>query len=155
MPNSPSRTPKQYLKQRFGIPERYLDNKEFVKRTGDIWLNSVKSKDERIEYQTEGIRFLRINKHGYKPTTYALQILQDQVNKSLVEVNREQFQKLLNREMIKHKDKSKEEGYVAIKHQKRVIGCGLYKDELVSSRIPKGRSKELKKAIEKHPEARN
>ena len=70
----------------------------------------------------------------------------DNINKNKVQVNREEFKKLLNREMIQKKRKESK-GYVAIEYDGRVMGCGLYKDELVSTRIPKGRSKELRKAI--------
>lgn len=89
---------------------------------------------------------MRTTKYGYKPTTYALQIIGDRINKNKVQVDKEEFKKLLNREMIQKKRKESK-GYVAIEYKGRITGCGLYKDELVSTRIPKGRSKELRKAV--------
>lgn len=153
MPNSKNNnsenqlTPEEYLAKRFGISEEYISKIQLKEINEDIWINSLNDQFDHLEFQTEGIRFLRSTKYGYKPTTYALQILENQLTRSVVKVDKEEFRKLLNRKMIQRKD-VKKKGYVAIKHQDRIIGCGLYKDDLVSSRIPKGRSQELKNFIQ-------
>lgn len=137
------KTPEQYLKDRFGIDENYLSRIKLKEVNDAVWINSNQDSFNHLEFETEGIRFLRKTKYGYKPTTYALQILNDEIAKSQVKVDRQELETLLNREMIQRKN-IKSKGYVAIKHKSRVIGCGLYKDELVSTRIPKGRGNELK-----------
>jgi NOL1/NOP2/fmu family ribosome biogenesis protein len=141
LPSSESEAWK-YVQERFGIGREDLDF-SFRERSGDIW---VTTGEEEQEAQTEGFRFLRDTKHGFKPTTYALQFLGDRISKNIVEVDAEEIQVLLEGDMIQRK--MDEKGYVAIKFQDQIFGCGLYKDQLVSSRIPKGRGKELLRAIQ-------
>lgn len=94
---------------------------------------------------------------GLKPTTYFLQLMGDRISGNVVEVDRKDFKALLSGEMIERKGVKDPEasvsdenswnasgkGYVAVKFEGKVYGCGFYMDELVSSRIPEGRAKEL------------
>jgi len=112
-----------------------------VERSGDVWIVSSETETE-LEVETSGIRFLRSTGQGLKPTTYALQLLGQHIDKNVVEVNQEQFEMLLKREGMVDKQVD-EEGYVALKFDDRIVGCGFYKDSVVSSRIPKGRSEQL------------
>lgn len=133
-----------YLEERFGIDRESIDY-GIKKVSGDYWIVSSEMETE-LEVETYGIRFLRTTGRGLKPTTYCLQLLQENLGKNVVEVDREELLDLLNRENMIDR-KMEKNGYVAIKYEKRVIGCGFYKGEKVSSRIPKGRSKELFKTI--------
>jgi NOL1/NOP2/fmu family ribosome biogenesis protein len=148
-----------YFEERFGVSREDLDGYKILKRSGDFWL--VSDVDElELEYQTEGVRFLRDTGNFLKPTTYGLQIIEGKISRNLVELDREEFLDLLDGEMVERNleenaDSSEEsacssnpeeccEGYVALVYDGKIFGCGLYKDELVSSRIPKGRGKELR-----------
>ncbi|MFB6217105.1 MAG: hypothetical protein ABEJ72_09095, partial [Candidatus Aenigmatarchaeota archaeon] len=74
------------------------------------------------------------------------QFLGDRIEKNIVEVDREELVKLLRRE--EYVDRNLEDsGYVALKFDGRIIGCGFYREGTVSSRIPKGRGKELAENI--------
>ncbi|MFB6241778.1 MAG: hypothetical protein ABEJ36_03170 [Candidatus Nanosalina sp.] len=130
-----------YFQERFGVSREDLEKFEIVKRSGDFWLLSDFDEPE-LEYETEGVRFLRDTGNFLKPTTYGLQVLEDKISQNQVEVGREEFLDLLNGDMIQRDLKSK--GYVALEFEGKIFGCGLYKDGLVSSRIPKGRGEELK-----------
>ncbi|QGA80574.1 hypothetical protein [Candidatus Nanohalobium constans] len=135
MPNSRNKA-KKYLEERFGVETKELTLKEI---SGDFWLTS--SEESNLEFETEGIRAVRVMDIGLKPTTYLLQLLDDEISRNVIEVNEKEMKTLEEGGMIQRTMGKK--GYIALKFQGRVIGCGLYKDELVSSRIPEGRMKEL------------
>lgn len=141
MPSSESKA-WEYLEERFGVGSHDLANFELEKIAGDWWLHTGTQNIE-LTYETRGIRFVRETGQGLKPTTYALQLLGPRLSKNVVEVDKEELEKLLKREKMIERELDTSEGYVAIKYEGRVIGCGMYKDGVVSSRIPKGRGKEL------------
>lgn len=131
----------KYLEQRFGVSREDLGDYGLREASGDLWLVSS-DMDTELEVETYGIRFIRQMKIGLKPTTYGLQLLGDRIKKNIVEVDRKELKKLLRRKEMVERNLD-EKGYIAIKYDSRVIGCGFYKDGKVSSRIPKGRGKEL------------
>ncbi|MFT4893016.1 MAG: NOL1/NOP2/sun family putative RNA methylase [Candidatus Nanohaloarchaea archaeon] len=135
----------EYLERRFGVRKEDLTGFRIQKISGDYWLHTEKGID--LEFETKGIRCLRDTGRGLKPTTYILQLLEDEIEKNIVEVDKEELIDLLDRRKMIDRE-MEDEDYVALKYQGRIIGCGYYKNEKVSSRIPKGRSGELKKIIE-------
>lgn len=145
MPDSESEEAQaaEYLKNRFGIDIDELDY-ALKERSGDIWLVSkqVKQIDDDLSVETYGVRAIRFLKIGLKPTTYLLQLLEDEIEKNIFELEEDELKTLLAREDMIPAD-FEEDGYVALKYGGRVIGCGFYKDDVVSSRVPKGRSKEF------------
>jgi len=104
---------------------------------GDYWY----CREPREKYETNGIRAIRDMDIGLKPTTYFLQLIQDKITKNKIHLNEKEFKALLNNEMIEKN--MGEKGYVALFYNERCIGCGFYKDNLISTRIPKGRAQEL------------
>lgn len=114
--------------------------------SGDLWLVSAETGTE-LEAETYGIRFIRQMKIGLKPTTYALQLMGDRLKKNVVNVDREELEKLMAREDMIQRELD-EKGYVALRYEGRIIGCGFYKDGKVSSRVPKGRGKELSEILD-------
>lgn len=134
-----------YIEERFGINKEELEDYKIIKKAGDFWLTSQDDEPD-LEYETVGIRFLRDTGKYIKPTTYGLQILGDRIESSNLEVSKDELMTLLNGDMIE-RDMGIEKGYVAIIYGGRVIGCGLYKDELVSSRISTGRAGELENLL--------
>ncbi len=133
----------EYMEERFDI-RREETGFELREVSGDIWITSP-NMETSIEAETYGIRFIRRMKIGLKPTTYGLQLIGDRLEKNVVDIDRRELIELLDGGMIEVTGLTK--GYVALRFQHRVIGCGFYKDELVSSRIPKGRAEELKKIL--------
>ena len=134
----------EYLKTRFGI-EVGKTHFKLEKVNGDLWLVSEEM-DEELEAETKGIRGVRCMDIGLKPTTYLLQLLSDEITKNRVDLETEEFSDLLEGSMIERE--MDEKGYVALSYKGEVYGCGLYKDGLVSSRIPKGRARELRQNLE-------
>jgi len=68
--------------------------------------------------------------------------LGDRISKNIVELDKQEFLNLLNREEMVPRE-MEEKGYVALRFEGQIVGCGYYMNETVSSRIPKGRGKEL------------
>jgi len=136
-----------YLEERFGVTEEDLERYRLKFKSGDIWLTSNEMETE-LDVETYGFRFLRFTGKGLKPTTYGLQVLEGKLEKNVVEVDRKELEGLLKRERMIDRDLD-ENGYVGIKFQGRMIGCGFYAKDVVSSRIPKGRGKELLEIIER------
>lgn len=132
-----------YLEERFGVQRADLKGFDIVERSDDYWLvsDSLEAATEDLEVETVGFRFLRETKYGLKPTTYALQFIGDHIEKSIVELSDEEVEKMLGRTSMIDRDLTK--GYVALKYDGDVLGCGFFMDGVVSSRIPKGRSNEL------------
>jgi NOL1/NOP2/fmu family ribosome biogenesis protein len=139
----------EYFQERFGVSREAFEKFEIVKRSGDFWLVS-ESEEKDFEYETSGLRFLRDTGNFLKPTTYGLQMLEEKISRNCVKIDREELLDLLDGEMIQREleeNADSSEGYIALEYQGRIFGCGLYKDGLVSSRIPKGRGKELRDLV--------
>jgi len=151
----PSSNVRDYLKERFGVnPEG-----EFY-YIGDYWY----CRQPEEKYETNGIRAVRDMDIGLKPTTYFLQLIEDEIERNRIDVSREELEALIGGSMIERElddadcscgepaessssSKCCGKGYVAVFFEDRCIGCGFYMDELVSSRVPEGRGKELLGAL--------
>lgn len=129
-----------YLDDRFGVDPADAEPLVLIERSGDYWLASPHPVEGDVE--TRGFRFVRVQQIGLKPTTYALQFLGDRIMKNRVSLSRQQLQALLDGEMVEADADS--EGYVALVYEGRVVGCGMYRNGTVSTRIPKGRAQHLK-----------
>jgi NOL1/NOP2/fmu family ribosome biogenesis protein len=130
-----------YIEDRFGVEKNDLEGFNITKVSGDYWLVSDQLETD-LEVETYGFRFVRITGRGLKPTTYGLQFLGDRISKNIVELDKQEFLNLLNREEMVPRE-MEEKGYVALRFEGQIVGCGYYMNETVSSRIPKGRGKEL------------
>lgn len=139
MPDSKNEQASEYFEERFGVDVEDVKGLEFVERSGDHWIRS--ENENSLEKETEGIRALRDTGKYLKPTTYVLQLFDEEISKNVVNLDRDELKELLNGEMISVEASSK--GYVALRFEGKIIGCGLYMDDVVSSRIPRGRAEEL------------
>lgn len=129
-----------FFRERFGVEVGQMDGFRLERISGDFWL--VSDNDQDLEAETRGLRALRDTGKYLKPTTYVLQLFDDELEKNVVELEKDELKAVLEEEdMIEAEASSK--GYVAIKYEGRVIGCGLYKDDVVSSRVSRGRAGEL------------
>ncbi len=134
-----------YIEERFNISKTDFEGYRIVKKSGDFWITSD-VEQPNLEYETVGIRFLRDTGKYLKPTTYGLQILGDKISSACVDVSQEELEILLDGDMIE-RNLEIEKGYVALVYDGEVVGCGLYKDELVSSRVSRGRAEELRELL--------
>jgi NOL1/NOP2/fmu family ribosome biogenesis protein len=141
----------QYLDERFGVTHdaALFDTLTLKEKAGDIWLMPADHATE-MAVKTYGIRFIRVQDIGLKPTTYALQLLDNTISRNIVDITDTQCEELLDGELVPVEHLNGEPGspgYVAVRYRGRVLGCGLYKNGTVSSRIAKGRAQELRDAL--------
>lgn len=136
----------EYLRTRFGVDRDALQDMNLVRQSGDFWIVPEAAETlADMDAETRGFRFLRDQDIGLKPTTYALQFLGGRITRNRVVLTRDELVRVLDGDLIDRDADS--DGYVALVYADRVIGCGLYHNDTVSSRIPKGRGKELRQAI--------
>lgn len=129
----------RYMEDRFGVEPSAVEPLTLVERSGDYWLSAPQQVEGNVE--TCGFRFVRVQQIGLKPTTYALQYLGDRITTNRVPLSKEQLLRLLDGDMVDAAAGS--EGYVALVYNDVVVGCGMYRDGTVSTRIPKGRAEHL------------
>lgn len=136
--------PQEYFKERFGVDCRRLGIR-FEERHGDYWATSdSKFPDNCI---TKGVRALRVNERRVKPTTYFLQLVGEQISKNVFEPSEKNLKLLLDREKMIETDFNSD-GYVAIRFNDRILGVGLYRAGVVSNKISKSRSQQLKGSLD-------
>ncbi len=137
---------------RFGIPARVMEE-WLVFSTGSVlWgLRDAPDLDKALEafrIERTGLPLLRRAGDRWKPTTVALQVLGRYVSKSLVQLSREELERLLSDAAIRGTITGVDQGYVAVAGPDGVAGCALYlepqteegKEEgLLCSQFPKAR----------------
>lgn len=138
-----SRSPREYLEDRFGIDPGALEAYQLHERGGDIWMTSQEADTERGSVAT-GIRLLRstgMTHSPFKPTTYGLQVLADHVTGSIVDLSRDELEAVVfDRERI---DCDAPDGYVALRFRGSIIGCGMVTRKGLETQVPKGRAQDL------------
>lgn len=133
---------KEYFSKRFGIPESVFDSYTFVRSSKSFYITASKEIDgylslKRIEFS--GIRVLRRLDTTLKPTTYSLQHFGQKAVRNIIELTGKELSGLLAGTIIKE-TKDIEEGYVILKYDGAILGCGLYIEGRLTHRFPKGRA---------------
>ncbi len=138
-----------YFKQRYGIPEEVFRDVEFLETRKAIWMVSQEMLSQenqsilslkRINFA--GIRLLRKTGRSFKPTTSGLQIIGSNATKNVVELQRDTLMQLLKTGHVKA-DLPEQRGFVILRYQGTVLGCGLIKDGILYSQFPRGRAEAL------------
>ena len=134
----------EYFSSRFDVDDNFWDDFKVHEKGNSLWITS--SNIELLEnFVASGIRALRIMNHGFKPTTYILQFLNHEINKNVVNLSHEELKVLIfDREVIKT---DLPRGYVALRYEEEVIGCGLRDSKGLRSQIPKGLARELEEIL--------
>jgi NOL1/NOP2/fmu family ribosome biogenesis protein len=135
------------VERRFGINRSHFRNVSFITRAEKIWIasSSVAEKDlNKLKIEAVGMLFGRYfpNEEKFKPTTNALQIFGKYATKNVVEISSVELQTYLTGFDIQKKA-DVENGFVIIKCNGDIIGCGLYKDGIIKNQIPKHRRKAI------------
>lgn len=137
MPYSKNNVYRDYFVKRFGIPEDIIYKYEFYESTSGVWVFSGAKRIDLSEVDAEviGIRALRVSKN-LKPTTAFLRVVGHYATKNVVQLNSEQALKALNGSNIDGVCDSLH-GYVIIKTEFDVLGCGVCRESTLISQIPK------------------
>lgn len=132
-----------YFRERFGVEE--LPGR-VVERGDSLWLTTAPEVPEGVRVHSLGVRLLRRQKGGLKPTSFGLMLLGDRIRAQRVNLSRSDLESLLQGRTLTRKDLTP--GYVALCFEGDVLGCGHVKGGLLRCQIPRGRRQELLIALE-------
>lgn len=136
----------KFFNNRFGVDKKYFLDFTFYQIKDVTWMlhrdtaeNLNKLRLCSDKYERVGIRIVRGNLYGPKPTSTILQILSNKISKNRIEISRKDLLSFFNREEFDQNDDDEKmsEGHIAISYEGRVIGCGKLKDGIISSEFPK------------------
>ncbi|NPA49709.1 MAG: hypothetical protein GXO20_06975 [Thermodesulfobacteria bacterium] len=124
-----------FWEERFGIPKETFADYLLLSTAKNYWL-FVKPPELRplqnLQVQTVGLLFTRRVSKWLKPTSTALQRFGHLATRNVVELTPSELDRL-RRERRLPFEAELEEGYVVIKCEGKVWGCGLYaKGKLIS-----------------------
>ena len=128
-----------YFSTRFGIPDRAFNGFCFIKTGNTVWaVSDVPGLAETVnglKIETAGLPLLRTKKNLWKPTTAGLQFFGHEATRNTIDLNDEILEVFL-REGFLLGAFSLEPGFVIIKWNGRVLGCGLYSKGRLTSQVP-------------------
>lgn len=130
-----------YFFERFGIPLEAFEGVRLLRRAGTIWaVAEAPGLDEALEklkVQAAGSPLLRVRNRKWKPTTSGLRVFGRHAWKNVVDLDDEEAGLFLRGGTI-NRTFPAEPGYVIVRWQGHLLGCGLYgaKGEL-RSQIPR------------------
>ena len=129
----------RYFSTRFGIPGASFNGFCLIKSGNTVWaVSDVSGLAEIVnglKLETAGIPLLRMKKTLWKPTTAGLQCFGHQATRNTVDLNNETLEAFL-REGFLLGAFCLEPGFVIIKWNGRVLGCGLYSKGRLTSQVP-------------------
>ena len=132
-----------YLRDEFGVEE--LPGR-LVRRGEDWWLTTAPEPPQGVRVHSLGVRLLRGQERGLKPTSFGLMLLGPCITKGRVELTREELLGLLLGRTLRKEGLPT--GYVALSLCGEVVGCGHVKRGVLRCQIPRGRRQELLIALQ-------
>ncbi|MBI3077442.1 MAG: hypothetical protein HYY85_10765 [Deltaproteobacteria bacterium] len=135
-----------YLAGRFGIAAEAFADHELLDTGSGIWAvaQSPRLREALALLPTSaGLRVLRRTAGGFKPTTYGLQRFGVAASRNVVDLAEPELGRLLRGEALEGPFPA-EPGYVILRCEGWVVGCGLYKQGRLLSQIPASRAKEVR-----------
>jgi NOL1/NOP2/fmu family ribosome biogenesis protein len=129
-----------YFEARFGIEAAVFDSVELLERGIHIWCVAASPALPAVlgwRIETPGIRLLRRTNFGFKPTTFGLQVFGSGATRNVVRLPWAEANRFAKGETITGFF-DLEPGYVIVRVEEFVLGCGLYKpDGRLLSQMPK------------------
>ncbi len=117
-----------YLEERFGINPGIFDEYTIFKGATHFWLfpkTEYIHLLKKLSPESVGLLFLRKIKNYLKPTSTFLQRFGKLAKKNIVQLTEEQLKILQESKKIKM-DLPLEPGYVILRDETWILGCGLY-----------------------------
>ncbi len=128
-----------YFTDRFGIGLSSFEGFRLLESRRTYWLLTQSPHVEKLKslkVHTAGIPVLRKSKTYLKPTTAALQMFGFRASRNVVNLDRQQLDRLLTDNQISL-SLSMTPGYVILAHHRHILGCGLYIEGRLLSQIPR------------------
>ena len=131
-----------YFSRRFGIPEKAFEGFCFLKGERKIWVVRDHPELEKILNQLKidsaGIPLLRTKISMWKPTTAGLHLFGLHATRNVLDLEGDALQAFLKREPIDG-PLPVEPGFVIVRCEGKVLGCGIYGKGRLRSQIPEKR----------------
>ena len=135
-----------YLGGRFGVTEAALEPFLLQERHGEVWAATCVVPTGITLSRPAGLRALRRQGSGLKPTSAFLILLGDAIRSNRAEVGSAgQLTSLL---LGKDLPSSLSAGFVAVAFRGDVLGCGAVREGRLHALLPTGRKRELLEALE-------
>jgi NOL1/NOP2/fmu family ribosome biogenesis protein len=131
-----------YFLNRFGIPEKTFDGFCFLMGERKIWV--VRNHPElegilnQLKVESAGIPLLRTKPSMWKPTTAGLHLFGLHATRNVIDLVGDAMQAFLKKETIDGPFPI-ESGFVIVRCEGKVLGCGIYGKQGLSSLIPEKR----------------
>lgn len=135
------------LQEQFGITEiKGLLVKRGEERIflfqGNLNPKQIHELEKTIPLERIGIYFAKIIRDEPKLSIEGAQILKDQIKKNTFELNKEQSEQWMSGQELLLKTGKK--GFIILKYQEDLLGCGNASEEKITNFIPKSRRLKLK-----------
>jgi NOL1/NOP2/fmu family ribosome biogenesis protein len=136
-----------YFADRFGIPEKAFEGFCFLIGERKIWVVRDHPELERIlsqlKVESAGIPLLRTKPSMWKPTTAGLHLFALHATRNVIDLDGDALQAFLKKETIDGPFPV-EPGFVIVRWQEKVLGCGVYGKGKLSSQLPEKRGEPFK-----------
>ena len=136
-----------YFSNRFGIPEKAFEGFCFLMGERKIWIVRDHPELERIfnqlKIESAGIPLLRTKPSMWKPTTAGLHLFGLHATRNVVALDGDALRAFLKRETI-DSPLPLEPGFVIVRWQGKVLGCGVYGKGKLRSQLPEKRGEPFK-----------
>jgi len=135
------------LKEQFGITEiKGLLVKRGEERIflfqGDLNPKEISELERIIPLERVGIYFAKMIRDKPKLSIEGAQILKDQIKNNIFELNKEQTEQWMGGQELNIKTGKK--GFIILKYEEDLLGCGNASEEKITNFIPKSRRLKLK-----------
>ncbi len=125
---------REYFVTKFGIPREVMEKYTFWQRGKKVWaFCGIPCTVEDVEIL--GIRALKIS-GDIKPSTVFLRVVGKYATRNVIDLNETDAMEFMRGKTISGKFEA-ERGYVIIRCNKEVLGCGFYTGSEIVSQIPK------------------
>jgi NOL1/NOP2/fmu family ribosome biogenesis protein len=141
-----------FWEEEFGVSPATLDGYRFYKKGArKVWAVSRETVErlggsetlDALEYESVGLPLMRVGGEHDKPTTDALQRFGDEATRKVVDVDADAARAFVRGETVEREYDVEDLGYVVVRHDGDVLGCGLYFPGELRSQVPKGRRVDL------------
>jgi len=140
----------RFFEQRFGVPRESLADLTFIEGREEIWACSSVPPPGIEPDRPSGVRALRRQTDGLKPTSAFLIALGDRITASRVDLDADGLRRVLLGQRIPSPSRQSD-GYGALCFRGDVIGCGKVRGGSLKGLIPTGRRRELLGVLAANP----
>jgi NOL1/NOP2/fmu family ribosome biogenesis protein len=130
---------KGYFANRFGIPMEAFEDFRLLRSGRTVWIaargRGLEEALHSLKVEAAGVPFLRVRGSMVKPTSRALQLFGQKASRSIIDLQDEAANALLNGAEVL-KVFAVEPGYVILRWKGLILGCGHYSPEKLRSLIP-------------------